>query len=137
MSDNNRFKKLTENPSFFKSLGTEIRLILKLLGDKRVPIWTKLIPLGTLIYFFIPEPIPIVDDVVVMSLGIYAFLEMCPEDVVEEYRLKLYNKKVGNAEDVVIDEIAKDVEKNKLSENILDLEDIGSENENFENLLDE
>ena len=123
MTDNNRFKKLAENQSFFKSLGTEIRLILKLLGDKRVPFWTKLIPLGTLVYFFFPEPIPIVDDVVVMSLGIYAFLEMCPDDIVEEHRLNLYNKKVGNAEDIVIEEIAEDIERGQLSETILDIEE--------------
>ena len=122
MADHDRFKKLADNPSFFKSLGTEIRLLIKLLGDKRVPFWIKLIPLGTLVYFFVPEPIPFVDDVVVMSVGIYAFLELCPEDVVEEYRLKLYNKKVGRAEDVVIDEVAGDVEQVQISENILDVE---------------
>ena len=122
MADHDRFKKLADNPSFFKSLGTEIRLLIKLLGDKRVPFWIKLIPLGTLVYFFVPEPIPFVDDVVVMSVGIYAFLELCPEDVVEEYRLKLYNKKVGRAEDVVIDEVAGDVEQAQISENILDVE---------------
>ena len=122
MADHDRFKKLADNPSFFKSLGTEIRIIIKLLGDKRVPFWIKLIPLGTLVYFFVPEPIPFVDDVVVMSVGIYAFLELCPEDVVEEYRLKLYNKKVGRAEDVVIDEVAGDVEQAQISENILDVE---------------
>jgi uncharacterized membrane protein YkvA (DUF1232 family) len=132
MADHDRFKKLADNPSFFKSLGTEIRLLIKLLGDKRVPFWTKLIPLGTLIYFFVPEPIPFVDDVVVMSVGIYAFLELCPEDVVEEHRLNLYNKKMGHAEDVVINEVATDVEHAQLSENILDIDAInsGEENEN-------
>lgn len=122
MADQNRFKKMTENTSFLKSLGTELRLILKLMGDRRVPFWLKLIPLATVVYFFIPEPIPFVDDFVVMSIGVYAFLEMCPDEIVEEYRMQLYNKKRGNAEGAIIDEVAKDVENKKLSEQVLDID---------------
>lgn len=123
MTDNNRFKKIIENPKFLKNAATEFRLIFKLLGDRRVSFWIKLIPIGTLVYFFVPEPIPFIDDIIVMSLGVYAFLEMCPEDIVEEHRIKLYNKKVGRAEDVVLDEIARDVEQAQFDA-IVDVDDV-------------
>jgi uncharacterized membrane protein YkvA (DUF1232 family) len=65
-----------------------------LLGDKRVNPFIKLLPIGTILYFIIPDLIigPI-DDALIVWLGTYFFIELCPQDVVQEHRDALQNKR--------------------------------------------
>ena len=51
----------------------------------------KLLPIGSLIYLFSPldAAIPFIDDAVIVGLGTYAFIELCPPEVVEEHQAKL------------------------------------------------
>lgn len=91
MADNK--KNLTvvkSDPGFWINLLRQIRLIFRLIGDSRVSFFAKLLPIGSLIYFFLPDPFPVVDDVVLMAIGTYIFFELCPEDVVEEHRAALW-----------------------------------------------
>ena len=80
------------NPGVFYKLADEIRLVLRLLADRRVNPLLKLIPIGTVIYFFIPDLIigPF-DDALIFGLGIYIFIELCPPEIVEEHRQFLKN----------------------------------------------
>lgn len=89
MSDqNNPIKKFSGG--FFNEISTNIRLVIRLIADKRVSPFLKLIPIGTLAYLLIPDLIigPI-DDFALIGLGLYLFIELCPQEIVEEHRRAL------------------------------------------------
>ena len=89
MTNRNR-PKLTS--SFFSTIADEIRLVLRLMADRRVNPFLKVLPIGTVIYFFIPDLIlgPI-DDALIVGIGTYLFIELCPPHIVEEHREALRN----------------------------------------------
>jgi hypothetical protein len=70
----------------FHDLALRIKLILRLMGDRRVNVLLKVLPLGTLVYLFFPDLVfgPL-DDAAVIWLGAYLFVELCPQDVVAEH----------------------------------------------------
>jgi hypothetical protein len=89
MSGNRSGSILTTKPGFIDGLVMRIKLILRLMGDKRVNPLLKLIPIGTLMYLVIPDfPGPF-DDAAVLWLGNYLFVELCPPHVVEEHMAAL------------------------------------------------
>jgi hypothetical protein len=74
------------NTNVFQDVINRVKLILRLMGDSRVSPWLKLIPLGSLVYFIWPIDIPTpIDDVALVWLASYMFVEMCPPDVVQEH----------------------------------------------------
>ena len=83
----------SSSSNIFATLGDEIRLVMRLMGDQRVPMLLKLIPIGTLLYFIIPVDLLLgpIDDAVVIGLGLYLFIELCPPDVVAEHRQAIKN----------------------------------------------
>lgn len=75
-----------------------IKLILRLIGDRRVNPLLKILPIAGLIYLISPIDLipdialPIIgelDDAAVLWLTNYLFIEMCPPEVVEEHVKKL------------------------------------------------
>lgn len=92
MEENNKPQILVERdkggaPS---GLGTQFKLLLRLMRDPRVSPLLKLLPIGAVIYLVSPDLMPMVfDDAVVLGVGFYAFLELCPPDVVAEHRAAL------------------------------------------------
>lgn len=70
----------------FEGIGFRIKLILRLMKDPRVSPLVKLLPVGALIYLFMPDLAPgPVDDAAVIWLGSYLFVELCPPEVVKEH----------------------------------------------------
>ena len=76
-----------------------VKLILRLVGDKRVSPWLKLIPIAGLVYLvspidLIPDVVfPVIgelDDAAVLWLTNYFFIELCPPEIVSEH-LKALN----------------------------------------------
>ena len=66
------------------------KLIARLLSDRRVNPFLKILPVGTLVYLISPDLIPfVVDDALIIWLGTYLFIELCPPEVVEEHRAAL------------------------------------------------
>lgn len=69
------------------------RLVYKLMTDSRIPKRLKLIPLFTFLYLILPYDImpdmfPIfggLDDVIMIVMGLFAFLLMVPKHIVSEY----------------------------------------------------
>jgi len=77
------------NEGFFKEIYNNLKLILRLLKDERLNFWLKFLPIGALIYLVFPMdilPINPLDDAVVVWLGGYLFIELCPQDIVEEHK---------------------------------------------------
>lgn len=70
----------------FHDLALRIKLILRLIADRRVNPLLKLLPLGSLVYLVIPDLIPgPLDDVAMIWLLAYLFIELCPPEVVQEH----------------------------------------------------
>ena len=95
-----------------RDLVLRFKLILRLMGDRRVNPFVKLLPLASLAYLIWPIDLapgialPVVgalDDVALVSLGAYLFIEFCPPDVVQEHMQQLTSNMdvVEGAEDVI------------------------------------
>ncbi len=70
----------------FKELTLRIRLIFRLLADRRVDPLLKLLPIGAMVYAIFPDLLlgP-VDDAILLWLGGYLFIELCPSEIVQEH----------------------------------------------------
>jgi uncharacterized membrane protein YkvA (DUF1232 family) len=95
-----------------RDLVLRLKLILRLMGDRRVNPFVKLLPLASLAYLIWPIDLipgfalPVVgalDDVALVSLGAYLFIEFCPPEVVEEHMQQLTSNMdiVSGQEDVI------------------------------------
>jgi uncharacterized membrane protein YkvA (DUF1232 family) len=82
----------------FQDMMLRLKLIMKLMADRRVSVFAKLIPLGALIYLVSPVDLapgavlPVIgalDDAAVLGFGSYLFIEMCPPEVVRELAKRL------------------------------------------------
>lgn len=92
----NKERKIIPGGGVFNDLSARIKLIVRLMGDSRISPWLKLIPVGSLLYFFIPDlAIGPFDDVAIMWLGSYLFVEMCPQDVVQEHMDRLKSESLS------------------------------------------
>ena len=76
-------------------IGRNAQLVWHLLTDRRVSLLTKLVIPGLMLGYLIfpadllPDFIPLlgqVDDLAILALGIKLFIEICPKDVVRDYR---------------------------------------------------
>jgi len=97
----------------------QLKLIFRLMGDSRVSIFAKLIPVGALVYLISPIDaisIPVIgalDDAALLWLGSYVFTELCPPAVVAEHMKELANNINVNPQDEIVDAEATDVSDNK------------------------
>lgn len=84
----------SQNSGFFQDIVRHLKLIGRLMADKRVNFFLKLLPVSALIYLISPIDIapglalPIIgalDDAAILWLGSSLFLSLCPEEVVREH----------------------------------------------------
>ncbi len=89
-----------------------VKLILRLLGDKRINPWLKVIPVAGLAYLvspldLIPDIIlPVIgelDDAAILWLTNYLFIELCPPEIVAEHVRALGVSLPGHEDEDVID----------------------------------
>ncbi|MEW6094823.1 MAG: DUF1232 domain-containing protein [Chloroflexota bacterium] len=95
----------SQNTGFFQDLIQRIKLIGRLLGDKRVNFFLKILPVASVIYLVSPIDfapglaLPIIgalDDAAILWLGTSLFVSLCPEEVVQEH-LAALNKVVDSS----------------------------------------
>ena len=97
---------MSQNPSgpispipgnFISGISNQVRLILRLVADPRVSPLVKLLPIGSLVYLLVPDLIvgPI-DDATLMLFASYFFVELCPQEVVDEHRRRLGMSTAGD-----------------------------------------
>ncbi|RCK72686.1 MAG: hypothetical protein ANABAC_1220 [Anaerolineae bacterium] len=92
----NRKIQPTSSSGFFGELSTRIKLILRLLADGRVNPLIKVLPIASLLYLLVPDLAPgPVDDALIIWLGAYLFVELCPPEVVEEHLKKIRSSVVS------------------------------------------
>ena len=81
-------KEIEPSSGFLNELVLRLKLIVKLMGDRRVSPFVKLIPIATMVYLVSPIdflPLNPLDDAGIVGLGFYLFIELCPNSVVQEY----------------------------------------------------
>jgi len=80
------------NSGFFQELALRAKLVLRLMGDRRVNFLAKVLPVGAVAYFLIPDlAIGPLDDAAILWLVAYLFVELCPDEVVAEHVRRLRN----------------------------------------------
>jgi hypothetical protein len=101
-------RNLTVRPEggMMRDLMIKIKLILRLMGDSRVNIFLKILPLAGLAYWILPLPfdnvVPIIDDAAAVWLSTVLFIELCPPEVVEDHMKKLSsNMDMVEGDDIV------------------------------------
>jgi uncharacterized membrane protein YkvA (DUF1232 family) len=78
-----------------RDFAKRLKLITRLMGDRRVNVFVKLLPLASLAYLFWPLDaiaLPIVgvlDDAAILWIGSTLFVELCPPNVVREHTAEL------------------------------------------------
>ncbi|PKN93288.1 MAG: hypothetical protein CVU44_10375 [Chloroflexi bacterium HGW-Chloroflexi-6] len=114
-SQNNALEELT----------FRVKLIWRLMADRRVSPLVKLLPVGALIYLISPidaimgiPGISALDDMGILWLGSYFFIELCPTDVIQEHVREMTNNntivedaKQGQPPAEVIDGEATDIQE--------------------------
>ena len=107
---------------FIQNLTMRVKLILRLMGDRRVNFLLKLLPIGALIYLVSPVDlipgalIPFIgalDDAAVLWFGATLFVNLCPEEVVQEHM---------NALQKVINSSARNAPEQKETDEVIDVE---------------
>jgi len=108
---------ITQQSGLVRNVLNQLKLIFRLMGDKRVSIFAKIIPVGAIVYLFSPDLImlPIigaVDDAALLWLGSYVFTELCPPEVVAEHMKALSgNMNSDDTQGEVVDAETTDVKE--------------------------
>jgi len=90
-----------------RNFAARLKLITRLMGDSRVSVFLKLLPLASLAYLFWPIDaialpiIGVLDDAAILWIGSTLFVELCPPAVVKEYEAELTSNLDDDPDDVV------------------------------------
>lgn len=73
--------------NFIDEFVLRVKLILRLLKDRRISPFLKLLPFSTVLYFvFFPDLLPgPIDDLTFVLLGSVLFIELSPQEIVDEH----------------------------------------------------
>jgi uncharacterized membrane protein YkvA (DUF1232 family) len=113
MNPKNSGTIVPSNTGFFKDMMIRIKLVYRLMTDRRVNLFLKLIPIAGLVYVIVPTdlmPLIPLDDAVVAWMALTLFVELSPDDVVEEHLSKMRTDATGKwkatqVEDPGVDEV--------------------------------
>ena len=93
-----------------RSFVNRLKLIARLMADSRVNVLLKLLPLASLGYLILPaDLIPVVpfisalDDAAILWVGSTLFVELCPDEIVEEHKRALESNLRNDASDEIVD----------------------------------
>ena len=101
------------NPNLLLQVINRLRLVARLLGDRRVPVYLKPLPFAGLIYLvwpadLLPDLVPLlgqIDDLGVIILGVEAFIRLSPPSVVAEHEADIRaggsTPRGGNSDNVI------------------------------------
>jgi uncharacterized membrane protein YkvA (DUF1232 family) len=91
MSDNKLKNIVSSRPGFFNDILNRLKLVLRLMGDRRVSPLLKGLPVFGLIYLISPIDLAFgpIDDALVIWLSLTLFVELCPPEVVKEHMAEL------------------------------------------------
>ena len=120
MADKKGSSLIPRQGGVLRKVVTQLKLIVRLMGDSRVSLFLKIIPIGALAYLISPVDlvpnvvlpvIGVLDDAAVMWIGSALFLELCPPEVVKEHMQELTSNLDDDSPDDVVDAEVTDVNK--------------------------
>jgi uncharacterized membrane protein YkvA (DUF1232 family) len=88
----------------------QLKLIGRLMADKRVSAFVKVLPLASLAYLISPVDLapgvvfPVIgalDDAAILWIGSTLFVQLCPDNVVKEHQDELDGETVDNSGEIV------------------------------------
>lgn len=93
-------KAAAEKAGLLMNVLNRLRLVIKLMGDQRVPGLVKMLPVAAVLYLLSPiDLIPDMavglgqlDDLGILILGINSFIQMAPQHVVQELLAEINGK---------------------------------------------
>lgn len=98
MNDNTPRSIIPSQGNVLEEATFRLKLIWRLMGDRRVSPLVKLLPIGALIYLISPVDaimgipgLSALDDMGILWLGSYFFIELCPTNVIEEHVREMTN----------------------------------------------
>lgn len=101
MSKENRRKITPYSGGVFQGLTNRIKLILRLMADPRVSPFLKVIPVASLVYLLFPDLAPgPIDDAMIIWLSTSLFVELCPQEVVQEHMEAIERTIPGTARNI-------------------------------------
>ena len=112
-------KMVVPQGGVLRDLVKRLKLIARLMGDRRVNFFIKALPLASLAYLFWPLDaiaLPIIgalDDAAILWIGSNLFIELCPPDVVKEDMQELDSNIEDNSSGEVVDAEAVDMDNDK------------------------
>jgi len=115
MADKNQKKLIVPQGGMLRDLVLRLKLIGRLMMDRRVNFFIKFLPLFSLAYLIWPldaiaiPVIGVLDDAAILWVGSSLFLELCPPSVVKEHMDELQSNLNGT--DDVIDAESSDVDE--------------------------
>lgn len=111
---------VSQKGGMIRDLVVRLKLILRLMGDSRVNILLKALPVASLAYLFFPfdlvsviPGISALDDVAIVSLGAYLFVELAPPAVVQEHMNQLAAESSPSGSTDIVDAETTDVTDDK------------------------
>ncbi|MBI3172497.1 MAG: DUF1232 domain-containing protein [Chloroflexi bacterium] len=120
MADKKNDLMLAPKSGVIHDLVVRLKLILGLMGDNRVNFLLKALPVASLAYLFWPVDLISVipglsalDDVAIVSLGAYLFVELCPPAVVQEHMKRLLTEANPAASTDIVDADVTEIKDDK------------------------
>jgi len=109
MADKNQKKLMVPQGGMLRDFVLRLKLIGRLIGDRRVSFFLKLLPFASLAYLISPVDlapgvvlpvIGVLDDAAILWLGTNLFVELAPPAVVKEHMAELQSN-LDDVEDVI------------------------------------
>ena len=94
---------------FVSEIAVKAKLVIRLMKDRRINPLLKLLPFAGVLYLVFPDfLIGPIDDAAILFAGSYLFLEVCPQNIVQEHKQALLAEreldiKKANEKDDIID----------------------------------
>ena len=115
-------KMVVPQGGMMRDVVKRLKLIARLMGDSRVNLFLKALPLASVAYLIFPFDLapgvvfPIIgalDDAAILWLGSNLFVELCPDDVVKEHMQAIDSNLGGSSSDEIVDAEATDMDDDK------------------------
>jgi uncharacterized membrane protein YkvA (DUF1232 family) len=98
MNDNTPRSIIPSQNNMLEEATFRLKLIWRLMSDRRISPFVKLLPVGALIYLISPVDaimgipgLSALDDMGILWLSSYFFIELCPTQVIEEHVREMSN----------------------------------------------
>ena len=122
MTERKSGKVVVPQGGMMRDVVKRLKLIARLMGDSRVNVFLKALPLASVAYLIFPFDLapgvvfPIIgalDDAAILWLGSNLFVELCPDDVVKEHMQALDSNLGSSSSGEVVDAEATDMYDDK------------------------